>query len=144
MTATHSPEPAGRSDVDRLPPVAELTIGSMALVIVGGIYLAAHLPRRADLGPAIGLLSASGVLLATAVALLARVRPFARQVFFRVAGWALLAYVVIAGMLEYVFVLDGTRGALLAVLTLMLVVFALDIPFLFGFSVARYQEPRPT
>jgi len=144
MTATHSPEPAGRSDVDRLPPVAELTIGSMALVIVGGIYLAAHLPRRADLGPAIGLLSASGALLATAVALLARVRPFARQVFFRVAGWALLAYVVIAGMLEYVFVLDGTRGELLAVLTLMLVVFALDIPFLFGFSVARYQEPRPT
>ncbi|HLG66548.1 MAG TPA: hypothetical protein VKV36_01595 [Acidimicrobiales bacterium] len=116
----------------------------MALVIVGGIYLAAHLPRRADLGPAIGLLSASGALLATAVALLARVRPFARQVFFRVAGWALLAYVVIAGMLEYVFVLDGTRGELLAVLTLMLVVFALDIPFLFGFSVARYQEPRPT
>lgn len=46
-------------------------------------------------------------------------------------------------MLEYVFVLDGTRGASLLVMTFMLVVFALDVPALLAFSVARYQNPHP-
>jgi hypothetical protein len=125
----------------RLPPVAELAVASMALVIAAGIYLVAHLPQRAPLGPAVGLLAAAGVLLIASAALVSRLRPFAWQVFFQVAGWVLVAYVVIGGMLEFIFVYDGTRGALLVVLTLSLLVFALDIPVLLGFSVARYQDP---
>jgi hypothetical protein len=131
----------GSLAVRRLPPVAELCVVSMALVIAGGIYLVAHLPQRAPLGPAVGLLAAAGVLLVASAALVSRVRPFARRVFFQVAGWVALAYVVIGGMLEFIFIYDGTRGALLVVLTLSLLVFALDIPILLGFSVARYQDP---
>jgi hypothetical protein len=125
----------------RLPPVAELAVVSMALVIAGGIYLVAHLPLRAPLGPAVGLLAAAGVLLVADAALVSSLRPFAWRVFFQVAGWVLVAYVVIGGMLEFIFVFDDTRGALLVVLTLSLLVFALDIPILMGFSVARYQDP---
>ena len=125
----------------RLPPVAELAVVSMALVIAGGIYLVAHLPQRAPLGPAVGLLAAAGALLVANATLVSRLRPFAWRVFFQVAGWVLVAYVVIGGMLEFIFVYDDTRGALLAVLTLSLLVFALDIPILLGFSVARYQDP---
>lgn len=130
----------------KLPPVAELTVGSMALVIVGGIYLASHLPARPTLAPAVGLLAAAAVLLATAVGMLARIRPFAWDRFFLVVRWALLAYLVIAGLLEYVFVNDGTRGSTLVVLTLMLAIFAVDVPMIMGFTVARYQavEPEPT
>jgi hypothetical protein len=124
-----------------LPPVPALGVGSMILVVAGGIYLAAHLPRPAPLGPAVGLVVAAGALVAAAVALISRLRPFAWSTFARVAGWSFVAYVVIAGLLEYVFVLDGTRGSVLVVLTLMLVIFAVDIPLLFGFSVARFQEP---
>ena len=113
----------------------------MALVIAGGIYLVAHLPQRAPLGPAVGLLAAAGVLLVANAVLVSSLRPFAWRVFFQVAGWVLVAYVVIGGMLEYIFVFDDTRGALLVVLTLSLLVFALDIPILLGFSVARYQDP---
>jgi hypothetical protein len=128
----------------RLPPVAELAVVSMALVITGGIYLVAHLPQRAPLGPAVGLLAGAGVLLIADAALVSRLRPFAWRVFFQVAGWVLVAYVVIGGMLEFIFIYDGTRGALLVVLTLSLLVFALDIPILLGFSVARYQDPTPS
>jgi hypothetical protein len=124
-----------------LPPVAELLMASMACVIAGGIFMAAHLPQRAPLGPAIGLLAAGGALLVASAALVSRLRPFAWRVFFQVAGWAMVAYVVIAGLLEFTFVYDHTRGSLLLVLTLSLVVFALDIPLLLGFSVARYQDP---
>jgi hypothetical protein len=127
--------------VRRLPPITELAMGSMALIIAAGIYLAAHLPQRAPLGPAVVLLAAAGALLVADVALVTRLRPFAWRVFFQVAGWALVAYVVIAGLLEFTFVFDHTRGSLLVVLTLSLAVFALDIPLLFGFSVARYQDP---
>lgn len=125
----------------RLPPVAELAVVSMALIVAGGIYLVAHLPQRAPLGPAVGLLAAAAVLLVASAGLVASLRPFARRVFFQVAGWVLVAYVVIGGLLEFTFIFDGTRGALLVVLTLSLLVFALDIPILLGFSVARYQDP---
>jgi hypothetical protein len=137
---TRAAEPGSRP-TRRLPPVAELSVLSMALVISGGIYLVAHLPQRAPLGPAVGLLAAAGALLVTNAALIRSLRPFAWRAFFQVAGWALAAYVVIGGMLEFIFVYDGTRGALLLVLTLSLLVFALDIPILLGFSVARYQDP---
>jgi hypothetical protein len=127
----------------RLPPVAELVMASMACVIAGGIYMAAHLPQRAPLGPAVALLAAGGALLVAAAVLASSLRPFAWRMFFQVAGWALVAYVVIAGLLEFTFVYDHTRGSLLVVLTLSLLVFALDIPLLLGFSVARYQDPDP-
>ena len=135
------PAEPGSRVARRLPPVAELAVVTMALVIAGGIYLVAHLPQRAPLGPAVGLLAAAGVLLVANAALVSSLRPFAWRVFFQVAGWVLVAYVVIGGMLEFIFVFDDTRGALLVVLTLSLLVFALDIPILLGFSVARYQDP---
>jgi hypothetical protein len=55
--------------------------------------------------------------------------------------WTLVAYVVIAGMLEYVFVVDGTRGGSLLVVSASLLVFAVDVPLILAFSVARYQTP---
>lgn len=124
----------------RLPPVSGLCIASMACVITGGIFMASYLPRPAPAGPAAGLLATSGALLAAAALSLARAPGFAWGRFLQVAGWSLLGYVVIAGILEYVFVLDHTRGATLLTLTLMLLVYALDIPLLWGFSVARYER----
>jgi len=123
-------------------PVPLMCVVSMALVLVSGIYLAAYLPRRAPLDPAVALVAASGAVLIVAVSLIARLRSFAWRVFFTVAKWALLAYGVIAGILEYVFVYDGTRGSMLVLLTLSLLVFAVDIPVLWAFSVARFQPAR--
>jgi len=126
----------------RLPPVTPLALTALTLVVVGGIYLAAHLPRPAPLGPAVAALAAAAAVLLAAAAALARVRDFAWRTFFVVGGWALAAYLVIAGMLEFVFVLDHTRGGLLVVLTLMLAVYAVNVPLLLAFSVARYQPGR--
>jgi len=131
----HSATPAER----RLPPVSEVCVVVTALVVCGGIYLAAYMPRRAPLGPAVALLVAAGALVLWNVVTLSRLQGFARGVFFQVGRWALLGYGIIAGMLEYVFVLDRTPGSLLVVLTLMLVIFAVNIPILLAFSVARYQ-----
>ncbi|MGH9089035.1 MAG: hypothetical protein ACRDYZ_13160 [Acidimicrobiales bacterium] len=136
---TVAPGAGAPPDYPARPPVSQVLVGSMVLVIVGGIYLAAHLPQRAPLGPAYGLLAAGAALLVAGVVLVARLRAFAWGRFFQVLRWALLAYVVIAGMLEYVFVLDGTNGPLLAILTSMLVMFAVDVPVVLAFSVARYE-----
>lgn len=123
----------------RLPPITQLAIASMILVVIGGIYLAAYLPHAAPLGLPIALVAVAILLMFGNVAALTRVREFAWGAFFLVGRWTLLAYAVIAGMLEYVFVTDGTRGGALVVLTLMLIVYAIDIPLLLAFSVARYQ-----
>ena len=122
----------------KLPPVTGLAVTALILVISGGIYLAAHLPRTAPLAPPAAALAMAALVLLTAAALLARVRAFAWHTFFVVAGWALAAYLVIAGMLAFVFVLDHTPARLLVLLTLMLAVFAIDVPLLLAFSVARY------
>jgi hypothetical protein len=113
----------------------------MALVIVAGIYIASHLPTRPPMGPAVGLLAAAGAVLLADVIVVSRLEDFAWKVFFRVGGWTLLAYGVISGMLEFVFVFDHTRGTSLVVLTLSLVVFAVAVPLVLAFSVARYQPP---
>ncbi|HEY5389000.1 MAG TPA: hypothetical protein VIJ83_00480 [Solirubrobacteraceae bacterium] len=125
-----------------LPPVQQISVAVLVLIVIGGIYTAYHLPRHVPQGPTIGLLVAAALLLAVNVVLLSRIESFAWGAFRLVAGWVLAAYAVIAGMLEYVFVYDHTRGSQLVILTLMLVVFAVNIPLLLGFSVARFQEPN--
>ena len=121
-----------------LPPVTQLGMASLALIVAGGIYLSAHLPRHVPLGPAITLLAASAGLLAANMIALSRVRDFAWDRFFEVGKWSLLAYAVIAGMIEYAFLRDHIGGGALVVLTLSLVVFAVHVPMLVGFTVARY------
>jgi hypothetical protein len=129
------------SPVTRLPPVTEVGMVSLALILAGGIYLSAHLPNHVSLGPAIVLLAASSLLLLGNLAALSRVKGFAWTRFFEVARWALLAYLVIAGTIEYSFLRDHLSGGPLVVLSLSLVVFAVHVPLLIGFTVARYQEP---
>ncbi|HEX4035349.1 MAG TPA: hypothetical protein VHX66_12980 [Solirubrobacteraceae bacterium] len=126
----------------KLPPVQQISVAVLALIVVGGVYTADHLPGRVPQGPTIGLLVAAALLLAVNVALMSRIESFAWGAFRLVAGWVLAAYVVIAGMLEYVFIYDDTHGSQLVILTLMLVVFAVNIPLLLGFSVARFQDPN--
>ncbi len=123
-----------------LPPVTQLGMASLALIVAGGIYLSAHLPQHVPLGPAVALLAASALLLVGNVIALSRVRGFAWERFFTVGKWSLLAYVVIAGMIEYAFLQDHIRGGTLVVLTLSLVVFAVHVPMLVGFTVARYAD----
>jgi hypothetical protein len=125
----------------RLPPVTQIGMTSLALVVAGGIYLSAHLPHHVPLGPAIALLAASVLLLAGNLVALARVPDFPWNRFFEVAKWALLAYVIIAGMIEYSFLRDHVKGGALVVLTLSLVVFAVHVPVLIGFTVARFYAP---
>jgi len=52
-----------------LPPIQQIAITVLVLIVIGGIYTAAHLPRHVPQGPTITLLVAAGVLLG--------VRPFA-------------------------------------------------------------------
>ena len=124
-----------------LPPVTALGMLSLALVLVGGIYLSAHLPEHVPLGPAVALLAASMVVFVVNVVALSRVKGFAWGRLFEVAKWALLAYSIIAAMIEYVFLRNDTSGGPLVVLTLSLIVFALNVPLLIGFTVARYAQP---
>ena len=127
--------------VDRkLPPVTEVGAAAMVAIAVGVIYNAAYLPKHAQTWVAIAILAvAAGLELANGV-LLARIRDFAWARFRQVAGWALAAYVVIGGMIEFAFVYDHTHGTQLVILTLMLVLFMLNVPVLIAFTVARYQR----
>jgi hypothetical protein len=125
----------------RYPPVTALAMASLALIVAGGIYLSAHLPRHVPLGPAVALLCGSALLLVINIALLSRVREFDWPRFFEVGKWSLLAYAVIAGMIEYVFLRNHLRGGALVVLTLSVIIFAIHVPMLVGFTVARYNAP---
>lgn len=122
----------------RTPPITEVAMATLTLIVIGGIYLAANMPGKVTLAPAIGLLAAAAVLLVANAALLTRIERFAWARFLQVVRWTLLAYAVIVGMLAYVFIYDGVRGGTLAVLLGMLAVFGLNVPLILGFTVARY------
>jgi hypothetical protein len=125
----------------RMPPVTQVGMTSLALIVAGGIYLSAHLPESVPLTPAIVLLALSALLLAANLFSLTRVRDFAWSRFFQVGRWALLAYAITAGLIEYAFLRNGLSGGPLVVVTLSLVVYALHVPMLIAFTVARYAEP---
>ncbi|HEY8644711.1 MAG TPA: hypothetical protein VIL77_02395 [Gaiellaceae bacterium] len=131
---------AGPSLVDRkLPPVTEIGAASMIAIAAGVIYLASYLPKHAPLWLAVVFLAIAAGLQLTNAFLLSRIQNFAWPRFVQVGKWALLAYLVIAGMIEYAFVYDHTRGAQLVVMTLMLALFMLNVPVLIAFTVARYE-----
>ena len=129
---------------ERYPPITELGMTSLALIVAGGIYLSSHIPQHVPLAPAIALLVASTLVLVVNYALLRRVPDFAWSRFFQVGRWALLAYVITAGMIEYVFVRNHLKGGPLVILTLSLVIYALQVPTLIGFTVARYDTTDPS
>jgi hypothetical protein len=128
-------------DQDSLPPVAEVSVAAMSLIIIGGIFMASHLPHPAPTTLPIIVLVGAVALIGWSVFALARLRGFSWSSFWLVARWAFAAYVVITGMLFYVFVRDGTRGTQLVLVTLMLACYGVIIPMLLAFSVARYQPP---
>ncbi len=125
----------------KLPPFTEVAMLSLALIVAGGIYLSAHLPRHVPLAPAIILLAASALLMMINIASLARIKDFAWERFFQVAKWSFLAYLVISGLILYAFVQNHVTGGTLVILTLSIAVFAIHVPSLVGFTVARYYEP---
>ena len=128
-------------DDDRsYPPVTQVAMVSLALIVAGGIYLSANLPEHVSLGPAIILLALSAALMAFNLLSISRVKGFAWERFFAVAKWSFLAYLVIGGMIEFVFVHNHVRGSTLVVLTLSLLIFAIHVPTLMGFTVARYHQ----
>jgi drug/metabolite transporter (DMT)-like permease len=139
------PPGAGPDEADLrqrgFPPVARLGTLTLALTVAGGVVMAANYGKAPSLSAPIALAVAAGVVLVVNVILLARVKDFAWTPFFRVLGWTLLAYFVIAGILEFVFIFDHTPAHQLALFSALLFLFATDVPLILAFSVARWQLP---
>jgi len=133
--------PAIRPVEIRRPPIWECGVAALALVVVSVVYLASYLPGKPSTLPAYVTLGAATVLVVAQLVLIGSLSNFSRRSFHTVSGWSLAAYVVIGGMIEYVFLRNHTRGEELALLTWGLVLFVADVPLILGFSVARYQTP---
>jgi hypothetical protein len=130
------------NDVDRTyPPIAWMSTAALVAIVSGGILLASYAPRKAPLAVATVLAVAGVVLLASAYVALSRVKVFSWTTFRNVLKWALLAYVIEAGMIEFAFVRGGTRGSSLLIVTVMLLVFGTAVPTTIAFTVARYAQP---
>jgi len=135
-TMTH-----GASTPERkFPPIAEMSVAVLISMVIGGVFVAAHLPAHVAMAFPTIMISLAAVLLAANVVLLSRIPNFAWNSFYKVARWTLLAEGIVAGLLEYVFIFDSTRGAVLLLMSSTLIIFVLDLSVLFGFSVARFQE----
>ena len=125
-----------------LPPIIEVGVVSMALCIAGVIYLVSYIPRTPSLGPAIGLVIAAAIVVLANVAILTRIPDFNWPLFRQVCWWTLVGYAVIAGMLMFTFIYDKLPTGQLTLLVGTLAVFAVDIPVMLAFSVARFQPRR--
>jgi len=124
----------------KFPKAVETVTLSLAAVVVGGVWLGSHAPRRPPMALPTVLLVVAALLLLAGVVMITRVAEFSWDTFVRVGRWALLAYIIAAGMIEFAFLRNHTSGAPLAVVTGLLVVFALDVPFLIATTVARYEN----
>ena len=127
----------------RYPPFTQIGMVSLALIVIGGIYLASHIPQHVPLGLPIALLIASAALVVVNLVLLTRVPGFAWHRFFQVGKWALLAYLFTAGLIEFAFLQNHVKDGPLVILTLSLLIYAVQVPALIAFTVARYEDTSP-
>jgi hypothetical protein len=126
-------------DTTRSPIVACITGTIISCILAAGIIIV-YIPAQAPLwGPVMWVCIAAALTVVTMVLLL-RKKPFARKRFFTVAKWVFLYILVLTGMGEYVMVYDGMRGEILVVMTIILLLFLVNIPMLWGFSVARHER----
>ncbi|MDA8262371.1 MAG: hypothetical protein M0Z47_06025 [Actinomycetota bacterium] len=123
------------------PPIGVVCQVALASIVLSAVVLAAQIPKMSDTAVPIVFAALAWVLFLGAASMLSRVGPFAWGVFRMVAVRQLLVELVIAGMLEFVFIYDHTPGKALAIFTTLVAVFCLDIALLIAFSVARYQDP---
>jgi hypothetical protein len=136
ITSTTSPSSASARS---FPPVAGLATLSLAFVIVGGILMVSAMPDEPSLAAPVTLLGLSAGSLGVNVVLLITLRDFAWRRFWSVGRWALLAYAVSGGMIEFAFLHNHVSGTPLLLLTLMLLMFVINVPLIISFTVARYQ-----
>ena len=122
-----------------LPPVMPIAIATLIAVVASGIIIAAQYGRAANLTVPRVLLGVALLLVLFNAVQIWRIKQFAWPVFYRVLGWALMAYAVIAGILVFVFVYDHTPARMLVLFVGMLVLFAIDVPLMLSYSVARWQ-----
>ena len=134
-----SATPPSSASARSVPPVAQLATASLALVIVGGIVMVSAMPNEPSLAVPVALLGLSAVSLSVNVVLLVALRDFAWRQFWSVGRWALLAYAVSGGMIEFAFLHNHVSGTPLLLLTLMLLMFVINVPLIISFTVARYQ-----
>ena len=123
------------------PPFTQIGMAALALIVAGGIYLSSHLPQHVPVTPAIVLLVLSASLVGWNLFSLTRIQGFAWPRFLQVAKWAGLAYLFTAAMIEYAFLRNHVTGGALAILTLSLLIYALQVPTLIAFTVARFAGP---
>ena len=136
-TTQNTPLPYA-GDTKRSPIIACIVGTIISCILAAGIIIA-HIPAPAPLWGSVLWVCIAGILTVTTVVLIFQKRPFARKLFFKVAKWVFLYILVLTGMGEYVIVFDGTRGENLVVMTVILLLFLVNIPMLWGFSVARNE-----
>lgn len=120
--------------------IVTASIGAIVFSFLSIGFQAAYLPKAAPLTLPVTFLVISCLLSATAVFLLSRRTEFAWTLFLAVSRWVLVLTGIFAVMAIYIFVADGTRGKPLAILVAVLVLAAINIPMLLGFSVARHER----
>ncbi len=138
MNITNTTQPYA-GDTSNSPIVACITGTIVSCILAAGIILA-YFPGPAPLWGSVLWVCIASVLTLVSIVLIIRRKSFARRLFFKVAKWVFLYILVISGVGEYVLVFDGTRGGTLVIMTIILVLFLINIPMLWGFSVARHER----
>ena len=126
-------------DTTRSPVVACIVGTIISCILAAGIIIA-HVPEPAPMLGSIMWVCIAAVLTVATVVLILRKKPFARKRFFTVAKWVFLYILLLTGMGEYVMAFDGMRGEALVIMTVILLLFLVNIPMLWGFSVARHER----
>jgi hypothetical protein len=120
-------------------PVVACIVGAIISCILAAGIIIAHIPEPAPLWGSVMWVCIATALTIVSIILILRKKPFARKLFFTVAKWVFLYILVLTGVGEYVIVFDGTRGEPLVIMTIILLLFLINTPMLWGFSVARHE-----
>ena len=121
-------------------PIVAASIAAIAFAFLAIGVIAAYLPKSVPLAWPETFLVISAILTVVAVVLLSRRQSFAWPLFFEVVRWVCILPLIFAATAIFIFLADGTSGVTLGIMIAVLLLAAINIPLVIGFSVARHER----
>ena len=132
-------EPNKASPIAKAGPSALAATAALTCAVLGGIYMAATIGAHSSLLPAVIISVAAYLFMTVSLVGLILDKHYSRPSFVKYVRGALLAYLLEAGILEFIFAYDQVPSKVFAILSALLVIFATSVPVIIGHTVAGVE-----
>lgn len=132
-------EPTETSSKAKAGLSALAATAALTCAVIGGIYIGSTIGGHSSLLPAVIVAVVAYLFMTVSLVGLILNHHYSRPSFVKYVRGALLAYLLEAGILEFVFAYDHVSSTVIVILSALLVIFATSVPVIIGHTLAGVE-----